>query len=172
MKPSTKGAGQTGHYPFPIDINEDRRQEILIGYSLWEADGIRHWSHDTALKDHADALSIGNFSPIRGGPMRAYVDGSDEGFPDLRSRRKLLKHLRLGHAQTQSVGRYRPDLQGLQIAVANFWRNPGIVTILDHRRQHPRAGRDDSGIEPSRAGQLARRRAGVRAAIRQRARGA
>ena len=133
LKPVYEGRGQTGHYPFPIDINEDRRQEILIGYTLWEADGIRHWSHDAALKDHADALSIGNFSPIRGGQMRAYVDGSDEGFLifDLADG-KLLKHLRLGHAQTQSVGRYRPDLQGLQIAIANFWRNPGIVTILDH----------------------------------------
>ena len=54
-----------------------------------------------------------------------------------------MKHLRLGHAQTQSVGRYRPELPGLQIAIANFWRNPGIVTMLN-TRQHPRAGRDDS----------------------------
>ena len=43
----------------------------------------------------------------------------------------LVKHLRLGHAQTQSVGKYRPDLPGLQILIATFWRNPGIVTLLD-----------------------------------------
>jgi hypothetical protein len=42
-----------------------------------------------------------------------------------------VKHLRLGHAQTQSVGRYRPDLPGLQVLIATFWRNPGIVTLLD-----------------------------------------
>ena len=131
LKPVFEGRGQTGHYPFPIDINGDGRQEILIGYSLWEL-AARRWTHDTALKDHADALSIGSFGPRQRRPMRAYVDGSDEGFLIFDLDGSLLKHLRLGHAQTQSVGRYRPDLHGLQIAIANFWRNPGIVTILDH----------------------------------------
>ena len=35
--------------------------------------------------------------------------------------------------------------------IANFWRNPGIVTLLNHGREHPRARRDDSGsshLEP------------------------
>ena len=127
-----EGGGQTGHYPFAVDTNGDGRQEFLIGYSFWELDGRRRWTHDTELKDHADALSIGNYSLATGGAMRAYVDGSDEGFLIFDLNGTLLKHLRLGHAQTQSVGRYRPDLQGLQIAIANFWRNPGIVTMLDH----------------------------------------
>jgi rhamnogalacturonan endolyase len=132
LKALFEGRGQTGHYPFPIDTNGDGRQEFLIGYSLWEADGKRHWSHDAELRDHADALSMGNFGGTPGDPMRAYVDGSDEGFLVFDLQGKLLKHLRLGHAQTQSVGKYRPDLPGLQIAIANFWRNPGIVTLLDH----------------------------------------
>jgi hypothetical protein len=103
----------------------------MIGYSLWELDGKRRWSHDAALKDHADALSLGNFSGMADGPVRAYVDGSDEGFLVFGIDGTLLKHLRLGHAQTQSVGKYRTDMRGLQIAIANFWRNPGIVTMLD-----------------------------------------
>jgi rhamnogalacturonan endolyase len=132
LKLVSEGLGQTGHYPFPIDTNGDRRQEFLIGYSLWELDGKRRWSHDTALRDHADAIAIGNFSGRPDAPLRAYVDGSDEGFLvfDVADG-KILKHVRLGHAQTQSVGRYRLDLPGLQIFIANFWRNPGIVTLLD-----------------------------------------
>ena len=51
-----QGDGQTGHYPFPFDVDRDGQQEFLIGYSLWGADGKRRWSHDAALKDHADAL--------------------------------------------------------------------------------------------------------------------
>jgi hypothetical protein len=75
---------------------------------------------------------MGNFTGRAGAPLRAYVDGSDEGFlvMDVADGR-ILKHVRLGHAQTQSVGKYRSDLQGLQILIANFWRNPGIVTLLD-----------------------------------------
>ena len=131
LKLVSEGLGQTGHYPFPIDVDGDGREEFMIGYSLWELDGKRRWSHDAALKDHADALSLGNYTGIPGAPIRAYVDGSDEGFLVFDANGRVLTHLRLGHAQTQSVGRYRPDLPGLQILIANFWRNPGIVTLLD-----------------------------------------
>ena len=132
LKPVFEGLGQTGHYPFAIDVNGDKREEFLIGYSLWELDGKRRWTHDTTLRDHADALSIGNFTGRDGAPLRAYVTGSDEGFLVIDvADGKVLKHIRLGHAQTQSVGKYRPDAPGLQIMIANFWRNPGIVTLLD-----------------------------------------
>jgi rhamnogalacturonan endolyase len=126
-----KGDGQTGHYPFPADVDGDARPEFFIGYSLWGADGKRRWSHDADLRDHADALSVGNFTGRPSAAVRVYVDGSDEGFLIFAADGTLVKHLRLGHAQTQSVGRYRPDLAGLQILIANFWRNPGIVTLLD-----------------------------------------
>jgi hypothetical protein len=126
-----EGLGQTGHYPYPLDTDGDGRQEFLIGYSLWGADGKRRWSHDTELKDHADALSIGNFSGRPSAGLRAYIDGSDEGFLVFQMDGTLVKKLWLGHAQTQSVGKYRPDLPGLQILIATFWRNPGIVTLLD-----------------------------------------
>lgn len=140
-----EGLGQTGHYPYPADVDGDGRQEFLIGYSLWGADGkprsaphgANHapwgplWSHDTKYRDHADALSVGNFSGRPSAGMRAYIDGSDEGFLVFEADGTLVKHHRLGHAQTQSVGKYRTDLPGLQILIANFWRNPGIVTLLD-----------------------------------------
>jgi len=126
-----QGDGQTGHYPYPLDVDGDGRQEFLIGYSLWGPDGKRRWSHDTALGDHADALSVGNFTGRPGAAPRAYIDGSDEGFLVIDANGVIVKHTRLGHAQTQSVGKYRPDLPGLQILIATFWRNPGIVTLLD-----------------------------------------
>jgi rhamnogalacturonan endolyase len=126
-----QGDGQTGHYPFPFDVDRDGKQEFLIGYSLWGADGKRRWSHDAALKDHADALSLGNFTGRPAAGVRAYIDGSDEGFIVIAADGTVIKHLRLGHAQTQSIGKYRPDLPGLQILIATFWRNPGIVTLLD-----------------------------------------
>jgi rhamnogalacturonan endolyase len=126
------GQGQTGHYPFPLDVDGDGKQEFLIGYSLWGPDGRRRWSHDEEFKDHADGISMGSFSGRASDPPRAYVNGSDEGFLVFDAATgAVVKHLRLGHAQTQSVGRYRTDLPGLQILIANFWRNTGIVTLLD-----------------------------------------
>jgi rhamnogalacturonan endolyase len=126
------GEANTGHYPFAADIDGDKRHEFVIGYSMWGADGRRRWGHDDVLKDHADAISIGRFTGRDDDPARVYIDGSDEGFLmlDAASGRMLKQH-RLGHAQTQSVGRYRTDRPGLQILIANFWRNTGIVTMLD-----------------------------------------
>ena len=99
---------------------------------MWGADGRRRWSQDETLKDHADAISVGRFTGRDDEAPRVYIDGSDEGFVmlDAASGRMLKQH-RLGHAQTQSVGRYRVDRPGLQILIANFWRNTGIVTALD-----------------------------------------
>jgi hypothetical protein len=43
----------------------------------------------------------------------------------------MLKQVRVGHNQSPSVGKYRPDLPGLQYISVNFWKNPGIVTLFD-----------------------------------------
>ena len=31
-----------------------------------------------------------------------------------------------------SVGKYRPDLPGLQYMTVNYWRSPGIITLFDY----------------------------------------
>jgi hypothetical protein len=126
------GEGQTGHYPYAHDIDGDGKREFMIGYSLWSGGGKQIWSHDKAIKDHADGISVGSFGPDPKAPPRIYICGSDEGFLVFDHKGEILRHVRLGHAQTQSVGRFRPESAGLQILIANFWRSPGIVTLLDH----------------------------------------
>lgn len=123
--------GQTGHFPYPIDVDGDGRQEFMIGYTLWSHLQKPLWSHDKALRDHADGISAGSFGRDPSAPPRVYICGSDEGFVMFDHRGNLLKQVRLGHAQTQSVGNFRPGLPGLEIYIANFWRSPGIVTLLD-----------------------------------------
>ena len=44
---------------------------------------------------------------------------------------KILKHHMVGHTQTAAIGKFRPELPGLQILMTNFWRNPGIVSLFD-----------------------------------------
>jgi len=131
LKLKWSGEGQTGHYPFPHDFDGDGKQEFVIGYSLWGPDGKQRWSLDKQMKDHADAISIGDYSADGKAGARIYINGSDEGFVVLEPGGREFAHVRLGHAQTQSVGKYRADLPGLQILIANFWRSPGIVTLLD-----------------------------------------
>jgi hypothetical protein len=120
-----------GHYPYPYDIDGDGREEILIGYSLYAPDGRLLWTRDKELKDHADGVVIGNFSGDPKAPPLAYACSSDEGYVLLDLQGQILKHLRIGHAQSPSIARYRTDLPGLQMILTNFWRNPGIVTLID-----------------------------------------
>ncbi|MGH9844194.1 MAG: hypothetical protein ACREEM_36170, partial [Blastocatellia bacterium] len=127
-----KGRGQTGHFPFPFDLDGDGRDEILIGYSLWDHAGKQLWSRDVDLKDHADGVMMGNLSGDPRAEPRAYFSGSDEGFLIFDKQGRIIKHARIGHAQSPSVGKYRPDLPGLQYMTINFWKNPGIVTLFDH----------------------------------------
>ncbi len=127
-----QGQGQTGHFPYPFDVDGDGHDETLIGYSLWDHTGHRFWSHDDDLKDHADAVVMGNFSGDPHADWRAYASGSDEGFLVFDRHGQILKQVRVGHAQSMSVGKFRADAPGLQLMTSNFWKNPGIVTLFDH----------------------------------------
>jgi hypothetical protein len=127
-----QGQGQTGHFPYPFDLDGDGRDELAIGYALWDHQGHRLWSHDAELKDHADGLAVGNFGDDSKAEPRVYAWGSDEGFLIFDRRGAILKHERIGHAQTAAVGKFLPDRPGLQLMCINFWKNPGIVSLFDH----------------------------------------
>jgi hypothetical protein len=127
-----EGHGQLGHYPFPVDLDGDGRDELAIGYALWNHEGRQLWSRDADLDDHADGIAVGNFSSDPKAEPRVYAWGSDEGFLVLDKNGKVLKHVRIGHAQSASVGKYLPDREGLQLMCINFWKNPGIVSLFDH----------------------------------------
>ncbi len=127
-----QGQGQTGHYPYPFDLDGDGRDELAIGYALWDHRGQPLWSRDAELQDHADGVAVGNFSDDPAAEPRVYAWGSDEGFLMFDRRGTILKHVRIGHAQTAGIGKYLPDRPGLQLMCINFWKNPGIVSLFDH----------------------------------------
>lgn len=131
LKPLWQGSGQTGHFPYPLDINGDGKQEFALGYTLWSPEGKRIWSHDTEYKDHADGIFIGNLSDDPKASPKVYSCGSDEGFLLWDIKGNLLKHTHIGHAQSPSIGKYRMDVPGLQLMTINFWRNPGIISLFD-----------------------------------------
>jgi rhamnogalacturonan endolyase len=131
LEPLFTGTGQTGHYAYPADVDGDGRDEFLIGYSFWDHTGKPRWSHDEALGDHADGLAIANLSDDPKAEPRVYVSGSDEGILVFDLRGQILKRQRVGHTQSVSIAKYRADLPGLQYMTINFWKNPGIVTLID-----------------------------------------
>ena len=131
LEPLWGGTGQNGHFPYPYDVDGDGREEVVIGYAVWSPDGKQIWSRDDDYRDHADGIVMGNFTDDRAAEPRVYSCGSDEGYLMFDKHGKTLKHIRIGHAQSPSIGKYRMDVPGLQLMTINYWRNPGIISLFD-----------------------------------------
>ncbi len=127
------GYCNTGHYPFAFDVDGDGRDELSIGYSLYDGDGKVLWSLDRKLKDHADGVAIVRFDSSPNAEPRLLCAASDTGmfFADMRG--QILKHHFVGHVQNPAVADFRPDLPGLEAVSINYWGNQGIIHLYDAR---------------------------------------
>jgi len=123
------GECTTGHYPFAADVDGDGRDEVMVGYTLFDDDGTPLWTLDGRVKDHADGVAWVRFKPD--GPLRLICAASDEGLFFADTAGNILKHHRIGHAQNITVADFRPDLPGLEAVSMNFWGNQGIVHFYD-----------------------------------------
>ena len=119
----------TGHYPFAADIDGDRKDELMMGYTLFDDNGECLWTLDDRLQDHADGVALLRFRP--GGNLKLLCAASDEGIFFTDSRGRILKHHYFGHVQNPAIANFRDDLPGLEIVTINFWRNQGIVHYFD-----------------------------------------
>ena len=122
-------ACNTGHYPYACDIDGDGKDEISIGYSLFDDNGTLLWTLDEELKDHADGVAVVRFKPDS--ELRLLCAASDEGmfFTDMKGH--VLKHHYIGHVQNPAVANFRNDLPGLESVSINFWSNQGIIHFFD-----------------------------------------
>src|ERR1041385_1283949 len=126
-----QGQCTTGHYPFAFDVDGDGKDELMIGYTLFDHSGKKLWSLDDTLKDHADGVAIVRFDADPKAEPRVLMASSDEGmvFADVHG--KILKHHRIGHCQNPVVADFRPDLPGLETVSIDFWGDQGIVCMYD-----------------------------------------
>jgi rhamnogalacturonan endolyase len=124
-----QGECNTGHYPFAYDVDGDSKDELMMGYTLFDDNGEKLWTLDDTITDHADGVAILKFQPDS--DLRLLCAASDEGifFTDMKG--NILKHLYLGHVQNPAVANFRDDLPGLETVTINFWRNQGIIHYFD-----------------------------------------
>ncbi len=119
-----------GHYPYFYDYDDDGRDEVFLGYTIFDDDGKIIWSLDDKLQEHADGIVAGDFS-LGTGEKRVFITASDDGVAVADMDGKILLHDRVGHAQTPSVGQFRPDIPGLELCNINFWGEPGLITLYN-----------------------------------------
>lgn len=123
------GECTTGHYPFAYDIDNDGKDEIAIGYSMFDDDGTKLWSLDGKMEDHADGVAVVRFK--QDAEPTLFCAASDAGafYTDLKG--NVLKHHFLGHVQNPAIANLRDDLPGIEIVSINFWANQGIIHYFD-----------------------------------------
>jgi rhamnogalacturonan endolyase len=119
----------TGHYPYAYDIDNDGKDELMMGYTLFDSDGEKLWSLDNTMQDHADGVAILKFKPES--ELRLLCAASDEGIFFTNMKGNILKHHYLGHVQNPAVANFRDDLPGLETVTINFWKNQGIIHFFD-----------------------------------------
>jgi rhamnogalacturonan endolyase len=119
-----------GHFPLFHDSDKDGRDEVYIGYSKFDPTGKLLWTLDDQMGEHADGICAGDFT-LDNGPERVFIGGSDDGVLLLDGAGRILKHHRVGHAQTPSIGQFRPDIPGLEFCNINYWGEPGLITLYN-----------------------------------------
>lgn len=128
-----QGSCNTGHCPFACDLDSDGRDELLIGYSLYDDDGRQLWTLDNEMQDHADGIGAARLSGDETGPFRVLCAASDEGMFFADAQGQVLRHHRVGHAQNPTIANFRDDLPGLESLSLSFWGNQGIIHFYDSR---------------------------------------
>jgi len=117
----------TGHYPYPEDMDGDGKDEILMGYTLFDDNGKILWNLENSLKDHADGVAIFE----NNGKWQVICAASDEGMIFMDIVGNMFQHHYIGHVQSPAVLNLRDDLPGLEVVTINYWGNQGIVTYYD-----------------------------------------
>jgi len=126
-----KGSCNTGHYPYAYDIDNDGKDELAIGYSLYDNDGTQLWSLDNQIADHADGIAIVDFDEnSRTDPVIMYA-ASDAGYVRVDLKGNILQHYFIGHVQNPVIANFRSDKPGLETVTINFWNNQGIIHFFD-----------------------------------------
>ena len=133
LEPLWQTTCDTGHYPFSYDVDKDGRDELAIGYNLYDHDGTLLWSREDELSDHADGVAIANFSQTPDGDLWVMNAASDEGMIFLDMHGKIQKRHWIGHVQNPAIANFRDDLPGLETVSINFWGNQGIVSYFDSK---------------------------------------
>lgn len=104
--------GNVGHFPWVYDLDGDGRDEVMAGYDLLDSQGNVQWSCRD-LEDHADCLWVGDVNGD--GQPELVVGGSVTVMYD-RSGNELWRYDGSIESQHLALGRFRPELPGLQVA--------------------------------------------------------
>ena len=120
----------TGHFPYVLDINNDNKDELLIGYDLVSSEGKILWSLPFD-SDHTDEIIYAKLHKDL--DYKFILASGNEGMNIINKDGTIFKHNEVGHAQRVSVAKYDLNMEGLQIMSTSFWGSDSIIEIFDYK---------------------------------------
>jgi len=126
-----EGSCKTGHYPYALDTDKDGRDELAIGYSLYDDDGTQLWCLDDKIEDHSDGVAVVDFDLSDKTEPAIMYSASNAGYLRVELTGNILRRYLIGHVQNPAVANFRDDLPGLETVTINFWGNQGIIHFYD-----------------------------------------
>ena len=125
-----------------LDINNDGREEVYAGTSLYSADGELMMRAEAAEEiaatvsygQHVDAIVAGDFADDPElDPVLFASAGSAGAFAINGITGKTLSTHKVGHAQGCYAGNFHPELPGLSVVSGTRWENFGILNYFSGR---------------------------------------
>lgn len=126
-----EGSCKTGHYPFAYDIDNDGRDELAIGYSLYDDNGTLLWRLDNEVGDHCDGVAITSYGGNTGTDPVIMYSASNAGYLRVDTKGRILEHILNGHVQNPAIANLRSDKPGLETVTIDFWGSQGIIHLYD-----------------------------------------
>ena len=119
----------TGHFPLPVDINNDGADEIMVCHTLLKADGSVIW--ELPLEDHVDNIGYVSLNPGKD-PKYFYLASGEMGLLKVNpTNGEIIKRLQLGHVQAITISDFMPEKEGLELAIVTQWREDDIHYLFD-----------------------------------------
>ncbi|MBD3182667.1 hypothetical protein GF312_10265 [Candidatus Poribacteria bacterium] len=134
-----KGAWYGHHYAVQFfDVDNDGRDELLAGGTLFDGDGNILWIHDKDEEvlsipggQHYDAVALDNYTDDEDVDPVAFLLAGSAGLYVVDGLTGQTRSVhRIGHAQGRNTGKVRKDIPGEQILAATRWGNMGILTLF------------------------------------------
>lgn len=116
---SAKRKDHLGHYVYPVDLDEDGVDEVLVGSLLLNAQGREIWNRFDLFYDHHDHADSYRFADLDGDGRREVVAAHSEvGVVAYRAMTGELLWQNMGeHSQQLEIGDIRDDVPGLEVAL-------------------------------------------------------
>ncbi len=121
----------SGSQPYFHDLDGDGRSEVMMGYSVYDPDGVLQFDVGRYIGDRCNGVTVDTLREDgRKIPALIYAAG-DWGLLYFDYNGNLLKHQVMGHVKYASVGNFDAEVPGLEVVTSNSWGSDGLVHVLN-----------------------------------------